>query len=82
MQEVTKINKEVEVALDCRLFLDKFNDVFHDKIIELPPVRKVGHAIDFVANAIPVSIAPYYLSLPQNEKLKNHLMCLLNKCYI
>lgn len=52
MQEVTKMNKEVEVALDSKLFLDKFNDVFHDKIIELSPVWEVGYAIDLVANAI------------------------------
>jgi hypothetical protein len=33
MQEVTKINKKVEVALDSKWFLDRFNDVFPDKIL-------------------------------------------------
>lgn len=83
LQKEIKVNKEEDMALDeGKLFLDEFNDIFPDEITKLPPVREVDHAIDLVANAAPVSRAPYRMSLAQNEELESQLTDLLNKGYI
>lgn len=59
LQEKTKVNKEEEVTLDSKLLLDEFNDVLPYEIIELPPVREIDYAIDFVTNATPTSRATH-----------------------
>lgn len=67
--------------MDGKLFLEEFNDIFLNEIIELPLIRKIDHAIDLVTNSVPVSRAPYAF-LAQNESLENQLLDLLNKNYL
>ena len=47
LEEETKVNKKEEVALDGKLFLDEFSDVFPNKITKLSLVKKVDHAIEW-----------------------------------
>ena len=61
-----------------KVFLDDFEDIFHEELNELPPTREVDHAIDLVANVATVAKAPYSHSLAQNVELENQLNDLLN----
>lgn len=65
LQEKLKGNKEKCVVLDGKLFLDEFNYVFHDELIELPPIMEVNHSIDLVVNVAPISTTSYCTSLAQ-----------------
>jgi hypothetical protein len=57
--------------------LREFQDVFLEEILGLPPKRDIDFTIDLELGAIPVSKAPYSMSVPKLTKLKMQLQELL-----
>lgn len=55
---------------DSKLFHDEFKNMFLDEIVELPSVRKINHAIDFVNYAVSISRALYLYILVKHEQLE------------
>ena len=53
--------------------LAKFEDVFPEEILELPPKRELDFTIDLSLGAEPISKAPYRMSTPELIELKAQL---------
>ncbi len=62
-----------------KLVLDEFSDVMPE---ELPPRRKVDHAIEVMPRVAPFAKAPYQMSHEELKELKVQLEELLAKGYI
>ena len=61
------------------VYLDDFKDMFFDKLIELPHIKEVNHAIDLVDDVALIANAPYHHYLAQNVELENQLKDMSNK---
>ena len=61
---------EDEYVLSMYQVLEKFQDVFLEDILELPPHREVYVSIELVPGAAPTSKAPYRMSTPELVELK------------
>jgi hypothetical protein len=56
--------------------------MFVDEIPELTPGREIDFSIDLLPGSVPISKAPYRMSLPELTELKIQLQELLDKEYI
>jgi hypothetical protein len=56
--------------------------MFVDEIPELPPRREIDFSIDLLPGPLPISKAPYRMSLPKLTELKIQLQELLDEEYI
>jgi hypothetical protein len=61
------------------LVVREYPDVFPDKLPGMPTKHAVGFHIDLIPGTRPVSLAPYRLSHPFQEELRNQLDDLLSK---
>jgi hypothetical protein len=50
--------------------LRDFRDMFVDEILELSPRREIDVSIDLLPSSVPISKAPYRMSLPELTELK------------
>ena len=80
---IATIQEEVEEATDpdIKTLIQEFEDVFPEKLTELPPVRDIDHAID-TGDAEPVSKSPYRMSPLELQELKKQLDELLEQGFI
>jgi hypothetical protein len=80
---VVHINESLDKVVDHLLtddpILSKFQDVFPEEILGLPPRRDIDFTIDLVPGSTPVSKAPYRMSIPELTELKMQLQEMLDK---
>eukprot|EP00253_Pinus_taeda_P010862 PITA_10862 len=62
--------------------VQEFVDVFPEEVLGLPPKRDVDFTIELILGVVPVSRAPYRMSVPELTELKMQLQELLDKNYI
>eukprot|EP00253_Pinus_taeda_P012017 PITA_12017 len=62
--------------------VQEFVDVFPEEVPGLPPKRDVDFTIELIPGAVPMSRAPYRMSVPELRELKMQLQELLDKNYI
>jgi hypothetical protein len=79
-KEATKL---VSSSKCIKQVLEKFPNVMLKKLPEdLPPKRRVDHAIEVMPGVAPPAKAPYQMSHEELKELKVQLEKLLAKCYI
>ncbi|MCI70797.1 cellular nucleic acid-binding protein, partial [Trifolium medium] len=64
---------EEKLEVDALPVVCEFSDVFPEDISDLPPEREVEFAIDVLPGTSPISMAPYWMSAAELEKLKEQL---------
>ena len=63
-------------------WLSKFESIFPEELIELPPPKEVDHEIQLIPRAQPIAKRPYKISLLEVIELKEQLTQLLNQGFI
>jgi hypothetical protein len=71
IQVTNLLEKENKPNLEDFVILHDFRDVFVDEIPELPPRREIDFSIDLLPGSTPISKAPYRMSLPRINRIKN-----------
>jgi hypothetical protein len=82
IQVTNLLDKGDKPKLEDFAALREFRDMFVDEIPELPPRREIDFSIDLLPGSVPISKAPYRMSLPELTELKIQLQELLDKEYI
>lgn len=75
----TKKKKSAEEHIMGIPIMEEFVDVFPDEVLELPPSREVGFAIDLMLGTRPLSMAPYRMTLTELAELKKQIKYLLDR---
>ena len=73
IQVTNLLEKEDKPKLEDFAVLCEFRDMFVDEIPELPPRREIDFSIDLLPGSVPISKAPYQMSLPELTELKIQL---------
>ena len=71
------VTKPSDVRVVC-----KFPDVFPEELPGLPPDREIEFEIEFLPRTVPISKAPYRITLAELKELKQQLQELLDKKFI
>ena len=80
---VMKLNKtEVEAEESEPEWLSKFQDLFPEELLDLPPLRELAHEIELIPSAQPIAKAPYKMSPSETLELKNQITQLLGQGFI
>ena len=76
---ILKLNKpnKLEESQDCE-WLKEYQDVFPNKLTNLPPKRELVHGIELSYGTQPIARAPYKMSPSKALELKNQLNQLLD----
>ncbi|KAA3480621.1 DNA/RNA polymerases superfamily protein [Gossypium australe] len=72
-------SKVSEKKIESVLFVCEFFDVFPEKLLGLPPIRKVEFGIDMLSGTTPISIALYRMAPTELKELKSQLQELTDR---
>ena len=76
------LEDEVRQDLGIPRVVCKYEDVFLDELLGLPPHRDVDFVIELHSGTSPISMTPYRMSLVELQELKVQLHELLDKGFI
>ncbi|KAA0048435.1 pol protein [Cucumis melo var. makuwa] len=74
--------REVDVSLSSEPVVRDYPDVFLEELPGLPPYREIEFAIELEPGTVPISRAPYRMTLAELKELKVQLQELLDKGFI
>ncbi|KAL0546275.1 hypothetical protein IC582_016181 [Cucumis melo] len=74
--------REVAVSLSSESVVRDYPNVFPEELLGLPPHREIEFAIELEPGTVPISRAPYRMTLVELKELKVQLQELLDKGFI
>jgi hypothetical protein len=79
---VEAVNERKGPSLDLYPVLSKFQDVFPNELLRLPPEREIDVTIELKPSVEPISKTPYHMTSPKICELQLHLKELMaNKAH-
>ena len=76
------LEDEVRHEFDLPRVVCKYEDVFPDELLRLPPHRDVDFIIELHTNTSPISMTPHRMTLVELQELKVQLQEFLDKGFI